>query len=107
MVVCKTAHRTESVSTMMKDRRFIGFRWNVNGSHIVMKIGFLGKQNGFALEMLRLLQCEHPEDEFSAWQPGDRVPSTELQVIFAWKDRFQGYRSSDEARFASDGFRRL
>jgi phosphoglycerate dehydrogenase-like enzyme len=84
MVVCKTAHRTESVSTMMKDRRFIGFRWNVNGSHIVMKIGFLGKQNGFALEMLRLLQCEHPEDEFSAWQPGDRVPSTELQVIFAF-----------------------
>jgi phosphoglycerate dehydrogenase-like enzyme len=48
-----------------------------------MKIGFLGKQNGFALEMLRRLQCEHPQDEFFAWQPGDRVPSTEVEVIFA------------------------
>jgi len=48
-----------------------------------MKIGFLGKQNAFALEMLRRLQCEHPEDEFSTWQPGDKAPSTELEVIFA------------------------
>jgi phosphoglycerate dehydrogenase-like enzyme len=48
-----------------------------------MKIGFLGKQNAFALEMLRRLQPEHPEDDFSAWQPGDRAPSTELEVIFA------------------------
>ena len=49
-----------------------------------MKIGFLGKQNAFALEMLRRLQCEHPEDEFSTWQPGDKAPSTELEVIFAF-----------------------
>jgi phosphoglycerate dehydrogenase-like enzyme len=49
-----------------------------------MKIGFLGKQNAFALEMLKRLQCEHPEDEFSAWQPGDKAPSTELEVIFAF-----------------------
>jgi len=48
-----------------------------------MKIGFLGKQSSFALEMLRRLQCEHPEDKFSAWQPGDKTPSTELEVIFA------------------------
>jgi phosphoglycerate dehydrogenase-like enzyme len=50
----------------------------------MMTIGFLGKQNGFALEMLRRLQCEHPKDEFSAWQPGDKAPSTELEVIFAF-----------------------
>jgi len=48
-----------------------------------MKIGFFGKQNAFALEMLRRLQSDHPEDEFAAWQPGDKVPSTELEVIFA------------------------
>jgi len=48
-----------------------------------MKIGFLGKQNALALEMLRRLQSEHPEDEFLAWQPGDKAPSTELGVIFA------------------------
>src|ERR1700689_3923482 len=49
-----------------------------------MKIGFLGKQNAFALEMLRRLRSEHPEDEFSAWQPGDQAPSTELEVIVAF-----------------------
>jgi len=50
----------------------------------MMKIGFLGKQNAFALEMLRRLQCVHPEDEFSAWQPGEKAPSTELEVIIAF-----------------------
>jgi len=49
-----------------------------------MKIGFLGKQNAFALEMLRRLQIQHPEDEFSWWQLGDKVPSTELEVIVAF-----------------------
>jgi phosphoglycerate dehydrogenase-like enzyme len=34
--------------------------------------------------MLRRLQSERPEDEFSAWQPGDKAPSTELEVIFAF-----------------------
>jgi phosphoglycerate dehydrogenase-like enzyme len=51
---------------------------------MMMKIGFLGKQNAFALEMLRRLQSEHPEGEFSAWQPGEKAPSTELDVIFAF-----------------------
>jgi phosphoglycerate dehydrogenase-like enzyme len=51
---------------------------------IIMKIGFLGKQNAFALEMLRRLQSEHAEDEFSAWQPGDQAPSMELEVIVAF-----------------------
>jgi len=48
-----------------------------------MKIGFLAKQNGFAVEMLRRLQSEHPEDAFSRWQPGENAPSTELDVMIA------------------------
>ena len=35
-----------------------------------MKIGYFGKQNSFALEMLKRLQLEHSRDEFLAWQPG-------------------------------------
>jgi hypothetical protein len=46
-----------------------------------MKIGYFGKQNSFALEMLRRLQLEHSRDEFLTWQPGDKAPSTELEVI--------------------------
>jgi phosphoglycerate dehydrogenase-like enzyme len=49
-----------------------------------MKIGFLAKKNAFALEIFRRLQHAHPEDEFSAWEPGDNAPSTELEVIFAF-----------------------
>ena len=49
-----------------------------------MKIGYFGKQNLFALEMLRRLQLEHPRDEFLTWQPGDEAPSTELEVIIAF-----------------------
>ena len=50
----------------------------------MMKIGFLGNRNAFAQEMLRRLQSEHPEAEFSAWEPGDKAPSTELEVIVAF-----------------------
>jgi len=50
----------------------------------MMKIGFLGKQNAFALEMLRRVRCEHPDDQFSSWQPGEKAPSTELEVIVAF-----------------------
>jgi hypothetical protein len=49
-----------------------------------MKIGYFGKQNSFALEMLRRLKLEHPRDEFLTWQPGDKAPSTELEVIIAF-----------------------
>ena len=50
----------------------------------MMKIGFLGKQNAFALEMLRRVRCEHPDDQFSSWQPGENAPSTEHEVIVAF-----------------------
>jgi lactate dehydrogenase-like 2-hydroxyacid dehydrogenase len=49
-----------------------------------MKIGYLGKQNSFALEMLRRLQLENPRDEFLTWRQGDKAPATELEVIIAF-----------------------
>src|SRR5580704_3896515 len=49
-----------------------------------MKIGYFGKKNSFALEMLRCLRLQHSRDEFLAWQPGDKAPSTELEVIIAF-----------------------
>jgi phosphoglycerate dehydrogenase-like enzyme len=49
-----------------------------------MKIGFFGKQNSFAQEMLRRLKLEESRDEFLTWQPGDKAPSTELEVIIAF-----------------------
>jgi hypothetical protein len=50
-----------------------------------MKIRYFGNQNSFALEMLRLLQLEHSQDEFFAWQPGEKPPSTELEVVIAFE----------------------
>jgi len=50
----------------------------------MVKIGFLGRQNAFAVEMLRRVQCEHPDDQLSSWQPGEKAPSTELEVIVAF-----------------------
>lgn len=49
-----------------------------------MEIGYLGTQNSFALEMLKRLRLENSRDEFVTWQPGDKAPSTELEVIIAF-----------------------
>jgi phosphoglycerate dehydrogenase-like enzyme len=49
-----------------------------------MKIGYFGKQNSFALEMLRRLKSEHSRDGFLTWQPGNKAPSAELDVIIAF-----------------------
>ena len=56
----------------------------LQGSGVVMKIGYFGRQNSFALEMLRQLRVENSRDEFLTWQPGDKVPSTELEVMIAF-----------------------
>lgn len=72
-----------------------------------MKIGLLGKQNAFALEMLRRLQSEHPEDQFSASQPGDQAPSAELEVIIAFGNVDSKDRGPNKTCFDSDGLRRL
>ncbi len=50
----------------------------------MMKIGFFGKQNSFAREMLRRLKSENTGDEFLTWQSGDAAPSTKLDVIIAF-----------------------
>jgi phosphoglycerate dehydrogenase-like enzyme len=49
-----------------------------------MQIGFLGKQNSFALEMLSRLKSTHSRDEFVTWQPGEKAPSTKVEVIIAF-----------------------
>jgi phosphoglycerate dehydrogenase-like enzyme len=49
-----------------------------------VKIGFFGKQNSFALEMLRRLKSTHSRDEFVTWQPGEKAPSTEVEVLVAF-----------------------
>ena len=49
-----------------------------------MKIGYYGKQNSFALEMLRRLELEHSRDEFLKWQQGENTPSTELEVMISF-----------------------
>jgi len=49
-----------------------------------MKIGYFGKQNAFALEMLRRLKLEHSRDKFLTWLPGDKAPSKGLEVIIAF-----------------------
>ena len=62
-----------------------------------MKIGFLGKQNAFALEMLRRLKLEQSQDDFSAWQPDEEAPSTELEVIIAF-DRLASTEIAAQAK---------
>ena len=48
-----------------------------------MKIGYLGKQDSFALEILRRMKLEHSRDEFLTWLPGDKAPSMGLEVLLA------------------------
>ena len=48
-----------------------------------MKIGYLGKQDSFALEMLRQMKAGNPEDEFLTWLPGERAPAMDLEVLLA------------------------
>jgi len=62
-----------------------------------MKIGFLGKQNAFALEMLRRLQLDHSRDNFYSWQPGEEAPSTDLEVIIAF-DRVASKQIETQAK---------
>ena len=49
-----------------------------------MRIGFFGRQNSFAREMLRRLKSENTGVEFLTWQSGDKAPSTKLDVIIAF-----------------------
>lgn len=48
-----------------------------------MKIGYLGKQDSFAVEMLRQLKAKNPQDDFLAWLPSERAPAMDLEVLLA------------------------
>ena len=43
-----------------------------------MKIGYLGKQDSFAVEMLRQLKAGNSQDEFMTWLPGEKGPGNGL-----------------------------
>ena len=48
-----------------------------------MKIGYLGKQDSFAVEMLRGMKAGNPQDEFLTWPPGEKPPARDLEVLLA------------------------
>jgi phosphoglycerate dehydrogenase-like enzyme len=48
-----------------------------------VKIGYLGKQDSFALEMLRQMKAGNPQDEFLTWPPGEKAPAMDLEVLLA------------------------
>jgi phosphoglycerate dehydrogenase-like enzyme len=48
-----------------------------------VKIGYLGKQDSFAVEMLREMKAGNPQDEFLTWLPGENAPAMDLEVLLA------------------------
>jgi phosphoglycerate dehydrogenase-like enzyme len=48
-----------------------------------VKIGYLGKQDSFAVEMLRQMKMGSPQDEFLTWLPGENAPAMDLEVLLA------------------------
>ncbi len=48
-----------------------------------MKIGYLGKQDSFAVEMLRQMKARNPQNEFLTWLPGEKAPAVDLEVLLA------------------------
>ena len=73
-----------------------------------MKIGYFGKQNSFALEILRRLKLDHVSDQFLTWLPGDRAPSTDLDVLIATgkigAHEFEGQTKLGLVQMASAGY---
>jgi phosphoglycerate dehydrogenase-like enzyme len=49
----------------------------------MMKIGYLGKQDTFAIEMIRQMRARHSQHEFLMWLPGEEAPSLDLDVLVA------------------------
>src|ERR1700683_5416200 len=58
--------------------------------------------------MLRQLKLEHSRDEFFTWQPGDKAPSTELEVIIAFgkvdSEEIQAQKKLGLIQMASAGY---
>jgi phosphoglycerate dehydrogenase-like enzyme len=49
----------------------------------MMKIGYLGKQDTFAIEMMRQMRARHSQHELLMWLPGEEAPSLDLDVLVA------------------------
>ena len=73
-----------------------------------MKIGFLGKQNFFAMELLKQLEAGNSQDEFVTWLPGEKAPAMDLQVLIAvgkvGADEFEGQAKLGLLQMASAGY---
>jgi len=48
-----------------------------------VKVGYLGKQDSFAVEMLRQMKAGSSQDEFLTWLPGEKAPAMDLEVLLA------------------------
>jgi phosphoglycerate dehydrogenase-like enzyme len=48
-----------------------------------VKIGYLGKQDSFAVEMLKQMKAGNSRDEFLTWLPGEKAPAMDLEVLLA------------------------
>lgn len=48
-----------------------------------MKIGYLGKQDSFAVEMLKQIKAGNSQDKFLTWLPGEKAPAMDLEVLLA------------------------
>jgi phosphoglycerate dehydrogenase-like enzyme len=48
-----------------------------------VKIGYLGKQDSFAIEMLRQMKARNMQHEFFDWLPGEKAPAFDLDVLLA------------------------
>jgi phosphoglycerate dehydrogenase-like enzyme len=48
-----------------------------------VKIGYLGKQDSFAVEMLKQMKAGNSQDEFLTWLPGEKAPAMDLEVLLA------------------------
>jgi phosphoglycerate dehydrogenase-like enzyme len=48
-----------------------------------VKIGYLGKQDSFAVEMLKQMKEGNSQDEFLTWLPGEKAPAMDLEVLLA------------------------
>ena len=48
-----------------------------------MKIGYLGKENAFSIELLKQIKAETPQDVILSWSPGSKAPALDLDVLLA------------------------
>jgi phosphoglycerate dehydrogenase-like enzyme len=48
-----------------------------------VKIGYLGEQDSFAVEMLKQMKAGNSQDEFLTWLPGEKAPAMDLEVLLA------------------------